>query len=91
MMSAPIGSMPNVSGSSIAMVAIGPTPGSTPTSVPTMQPMKHKPRFFQVSATEKPSPRLPMISSTSHLPYFKMTSSGQGSAVGHIGIGSRRA
>jgi hypothetical protein len=38
MISAPTGSMPKVIGSSIAMVAIGPTPGSTPISVPTRQP-----------------------------------------------------
>ena len=41
MISAPIGSMPKVIGSSMVMVAIGPTPGSTPISVPIRQPRKH--------------------------------------------------
>ena len=45
-------------GSSIAMVAIGPMPGSTPISVPTMAPMKAKPRLAGVSATPKPIARL---------------------------------
>jgi hypothetical protein len=58
MMSAPVGSMLKVSGSSIAMVAMGPTPGSTPTSVPTRQPRKHSPRFWNDSAVENPSVRL---------------------------------
>src|SRR5688572_16324543 len=58
MISAPIGSMPKVMGSSIAIVATGPTPGSTPTSVPMRQPRKQKPTFFRLSATPRPSERL---------------------------------
>jgi hypothetical protein len=50
--------MPKVIGSSIVIVAIGPTPGSTPTSVPTRQPMKASPRFCHESAVAKPSARL---------------------------------
>ena len=52
------GSRWKVSGSSIAMVAIGPMPGSTPISVPTMAPMNAKPRLAGVSATPKPMARL---------------------------------
>src|SRR3954452_17715293 len=59
MMSAPVGSKPNVIGSSIAIVAIGPTPGSTPISVPTMQPTKQRKMLLSVSATPNPIPRLP--------------------------------
>src|SRR3954454_13527213 len=53
-----VGSRWKVSGSSIAMVAMGPMPGSTPISVPTMAPMKAKPRLAGVSATENPMARL---------------------------------
>src|SRR6185503_17080499 len=58
MMSAPVGSTLSVSGISIAMVAIGPTPGSTPISVPTRQPTKPRNRFIGESAVAKPRPRL---------------------------------
>src|SRR3954470_8266225 len=54
----PVGSTLNVSGSSMAMVAIGPTPGRTPISVPIRQPMKHSARFLSDSATLNPSARL---------------------------------
>src|SRR3954464_12713204 len=57
--SAPVGSTLKVSGSSIAMVAIGPTPGSTPISVPTRQPRKHSARLVGDRAVPKPSARLP--------------------------------
>ena len=40
-----------VSGSSSAMPASGPRPGSTPTMVPQKQPIKHQRRLFGVSAT----------------------------------------
>ena len=40
MMSAETGGSTKVAGSSIAMVAIGPMPGSTPISVPRRQPTK---------------------------------------------------
>src|SRR6266540_1304527 len=52
------GSRWNVSGSSIAMVAMGPIPGSTPIRVLTMAPMKAKPRFAGVMATPNPTARL---------------------------------
>src|SRR5829696_7564025 len=58
MMSAPVGSTFSVSGISMAMVAIGPTPGSTPISVPTRQPMKASARFIGVRAVAKPSAKL---------------------------------
>src|SRR5262249_5141612 len=59
MMRAPVGSTLKVSGNSIAMVAIGPTPGSTPISVPTRQPRKHSARFIGDRAVPNPSARLP--------------------------------
>jgi hypothetical protein len=40
MISADTGGSAYVAGSSIAMVATGPMPGSTPISVPSRQPMK---------------------------------------------------
>src|SRR5512145_490009 len=58
MMSAPVGSTLSVSGISMAIVAIGPTPGSTPISVPTRQPTKPRKRFMGDSAVAKPSARL---------------------------------
>src|SRR5690348_4472369 len=54
MMIAPVGFMWNVSGSSIATVAGGPSPGSTPTTVPRNTPTKHHSRFPGSSATPKP-------------------------------------
>ena len=52
------GSRWKVSGNSIAMVAIGPMPGSTPISVPISAPRSAKPRLAGVSATPKPVARL---------------------------------
>src|SRR5258705_524917 len=52
------GSRWNVSGSSIAMVAIGPMPGRTPISVPMSAPTSANPRFAGVSATANPVARL---------------------------------
>src|SRR5688572_11647434 len=57
MMSAPVGSSFTVSGSSIATVSAGPTPGSTPTKVPSVTPMKPHSRFIGCSATPKPAIR----------------------------------
>src|SRR5687767_10039694 len=57
MISPPTGSSLKVSGSSMAMVAIGPMPGSTPISVPTMAPMKANARLAGVKATPKPMAR----------------------------------
>src|SRR5258707_1386714 len=51
------GSSPNVIGSSIAMVGIGPMPGSTPISVPSKQPMRQIPRFVSDIAAPKPIAR----------------------------------
>ena len=51
------GSRWKVSGNSIAMVAIGPMPGSTPISVPISAPTSAKPRFAGVIATPKPVAR----------------------------------
>src|SRR6478609_1638711 len=58
MMSADTGGSAYVAGSSIAMVATGPMPGSTPISVPSTQPMKQYSRLMGVTATPKPVARL---------------------------------
>src|SRR5688572_24886555 len=58
MMSAATGGTLKVSGSSIAIVASGPMPGSTPMSVPSSTPMKQNHRFCSVSATVNPKMRL---------------------------------
>src|SRR6185295_14670503 len=58
MISAGVGGRLKVIGSSIAIVASGPIPGSTPISVPRKQPMKQNHRFCHVSATLKPKMRL---------------------------------
>src|SRR5262252_6260071 len=58
MISAPTGGRPNVTGSSMVMVAMGPIPGRTPISVPTRHPRKHNPRLYRLKATENPSERL---------------------------------
>src|SRR6185503_11417647 len=55
MISAPVGSSFAVSGSSIATVSAGPTPGSTPTNVPSVTPMKPHNRLIGLSATPKPA------------------------------------
>src|SRR4051812_3168000 len=65
MISADTGGTLNVIGSSMAIVASGPIPGSTPISVPRKQPMKQNHRFCSVKATLKPSNRL-LKSSMSH-------------------------
>src|SRR6476659_4498312 len=52
------GSNPKVIGRSIAMVGIGPMPGSTPMSVPSMQPISAKPTFCHEAAALKPVARL---------------------------------
>src|SRR5205085_11511964 len=57
MISAPTGGRPYVIGSSIAMVASGPMPGSTPISVPTSAPTRQSPRLVGVTAIEKPNQR----------------------------------
>src|SRR5688572_24091216 len=58
MMSAATGGTLKVSGSSIAIVASGPMPGSTPIRVPSSTPMKQNQRFCSVSATVNPKMRL---------------------------------
>src|SRR6185436_17913976 len=68
MISAATGGTLKVIGSSIAIVASGPMPGSTPISVPRKQPMKQNQRFCQVSATLKPNKRL-LSSSMSVAPH----------------------
>src|SRR5258708_3399565 len=77
MISAPTGGRAKVIGSSIAMVASGPIPGSTPISVPTIAPTKHRKMFIgngmvmprnpilrsmNWNTTPKPSARLVMRS-----------------------------
>src|SRR5262245_36097911 len=58
MIRAPTGGRPKVIGSSMAMVATEPMPGSTPINVPTSAPIRQNTRFHGVAATEKPSARL---------------------------------
>src|SRR6185436_20833772 len=55
MISAPVGSSFAVSGSNIATVSAGPTPGSTPTNVPSVTPMNPHSRFIGFSATPNPA------------------------------------
>src|SRR3954470_6312588 len=62
MIMAPVGSSFIVSGSSIAIVAGGPSPGSTPITVPSTTPITHIMRFCAVSATWNPCSRPPRIS-----------------------------
>src|SRR3954469_279657 len=62
MMSAATGFRLNVMGSSIAMVAMGPMPGSTPMSVPRITPMKQYRTLSGWTATVKPRTRLLKIS-----------------------------
>ena len=57
MISDETGGRPKVIGSSMAMVATGPRPGSTPTAVPSSTPMKQYIRLNGLSAVAKPSPR----------------------------------
>src|SRR5258708_37183287 len=54
MIIAPVGSSLKVSGSSIAIVAGGPRPGSTPMIVPSTTPITHIVRLLAVSATWNP-------------------------------------
>src|SRR3954471_1407799 len=58
MMSADTGARLKVIGSSIAIVATGPMPGSTPISVPSMTPIRQYSRFIGETATPKPMTRL---------------------------------
>src|SRR5512145_2494282 len=58
MIRAATGGTLKVIGSSIAIVASGPIPGSTPISVPRNTPMKQNHRFCSESATLKPKMRL---------------------------------
>src|SRR5690606_30994396 len=55
MMIAVTGSSPNVIGHRIALVAAGPSPGSTPTSMPTTTPIRQNRRLVGSSTTPKPS------------------------------------
>src|SRR5688500_4360369 len=58
MISAVTGSKLKVTGSSRAMVAVGPIPGRTPTAVPSATPSRQKKRFSRRSAVSMPRPRL---------------------------------
>ncbi|MND04624.1 hypothetical protein D3C83_249840 [compost metagenome] len=52
-----VGSMPKVSGSSIATPDGGPTPGSAPIRMPTITPATAIRTLNGVNATPKPMPR----------------------------------
>src|SRR5260221_6262989 len=58
MISDAVGGRWKVMGSSMAMVATGPMPGSTPIRVPTMQPIRQYSRFWRLTATLRPRYRL---------------------------------
>src|SRR5450631_340809 len=58
MMRDAVGGRWKVIGSSMAMVATGPMPGSTPISVPTMRPTSAYNRFWNERATPIPRARL---------------------------------
>src|SRR3990170_2246663 len=58
MISDETGSRLKVIGSSIAMVAVGPMPGSTPTAVPSATPTRQYRMFSRRSAVSNPSRRL---------------------------------
>jgi hypothetical protein len=58
MISDEVGSRPSVSGSSIAIVAVGPMPGSTPIMVPSSAPKKQNSRFSGARETLRPWMRL---------------------------------
>src|SRR5258706_12210553 len=62
MISGAVGSSLNVSGSSIAIVAGGPSPGSTRIAGPSTTPITHIHRLLAVSATWKPWSRPAKIS-----------------------------
>src|SRR5712691_3159019 len=62
MIMAPAGFIRNVSGSSMAMVAGGPSPGMIPTTVPSTTPAKHHSRLAGCSATANPCIRPERIS-----------------------------
>src|SRR5215212_4209863 len=64
MMMPPDGSILKVSGSSIAMVAAGPSPGIIPTIVPRKQPTKHQNTLAGCRATANPC-RSPLAMSIS--------------------------
>ncbi len=54
MISAATGERLNVTGSSIAMVATGPMPGSTPISVPSSTPIRHMMMLNGTCVSAKP-------------------------------------
>src|SRR5947208_14293294 len=66
MISAPTGGRPKVIGSSIAMVATVPMPGSTPTTVPTSAPSKQNSTLYGLAATWKPIQRFASRSDMTH-------------------------
>jgi hypothetical protein len=79
MISAATGLRLNVIGSSIAMVATGPMPGSTPIRVPSSTPISAYSKWMGVNATPKPRIRLLRMS---------IASPDQLNAAGHMGNGS---
>src|SRR5262249_21527332 len=68
MISAPTGGRPKVIGSSIAMVATEPTPGSTPTKVPTNAPSRQNRILNGLAATWKPIQRFARRSDMTYSP-----------------------
>src|SRR3546814_3859429 len=94
MMRPPSGGRLKVIGSSTAMVATGPRPGSTPIMVPRSAPRKQKLRFAGDSATLNPSSRFWAVSMAA-LPNLcrpdgQIESEAPGEDHGHHGRQQRR-
>ena len=68
MIRAPTGGSPKVIGSSIAIVATDPMPGSTPIRVPTSAPIMTNSKFIGEKATPKPSARFARRSDMTAIP-----------------------
>src|SRR6185369_4185626 len=81
MINADTGFRLNVIGSSIAMVATGPTPGRTPISVPSRTPMNAYSRLIGVIATPKPRIRLLKSSMRASAPSRRPHREGQRQAL----------
>src|SRR5436189_6335873 len=89
MISADTGFRLNVIGSSIAMVATGPTPGRTPISVPSRTPINAYSRLIGVIATPKPRIRLWKRSMRASAPGRRPHREGQRKAFHEDEIGER--
>src|SRR5688572_3162327 len=90
MMMPEVGSMPKVSGSSIATPEGGPTPGSAPIRMPTITPAIAIRMLNGVSATLKPSCRLAKKSTRLENPYAQLGERHAQPAHEHQPVAERR-